>query len=179
MSIAGPIPGLLDRAQDHLDRRLVRRQRRREPALVALAGGVALVVEDRPQRVEDLGAGPQRVAERGHADRHDHELLEVGGVLGVLAAVEDVEHRDRQRPRADPAEVSVERQVAGRGGRVGDRERDAQDRVRAELGLVRRAVEIAQDVVDAGLVGWRRGRTGAGPIVSVTLATARRTPLPP
>ena len=34
------------------------------------------------------------------ADRHDHELLEVGRVLGVLAAVEDVEHRDRQRSRA-------------------------------------------------------------------------------
>ena len=46
--------------------------------------------------------GPQRVGEGLDADRHDHELLEVGRVLGVLAAVEDVEHRDRQRRRARP-----------------------------------------------------------------------------
>ena len=50
----------------------------------------------RAQRREDLGAGAQRLGVRVGADRHDHELLEVGRVLGVLAAVEDVEHRDRQ-----------------------------------------------------------------------------------
>ena len=40
------------------------RQRRREAALVALAGREALVVEDRPQRGEDLGARAQRLGER-------------------------------------------------------------------------------------------------------------------
>ena len=97
--------------------------------------------------------GPQRVGEGVDADRHDHELLEVGRVLGVLAAVEDVEHRDRQRRRADAAEVAVQRQVVRRGRRVGAGERDAEDRVGAERALVRRAVELAQQRVDAGLVG--------------------------
>ena len=46
--LAGPVAGLLDRPQDHLDGRLVRRQRRGEAALVALADRVAAVVEERP-----------------------------------------------------------------------------------------------------------------------------------
>ena len=43
------------------------------------------------------------------------------GVLGVLAAVEDVEHRHGQRPRPDAAEVAIQRQVVRRGRRVGAR----------------------------------------------------------
>ena len=62
--LARPVAGPLDRPQDDLDRGLVRRQRRREAALVALAGRVALVVEDRRERREDLGAGAQRLGER-------------------------------------------------------------------------------------------------------------------
>ena len=150
--LARPVAGLLDRAQDDLDGGLVGRQRRREAALVALAGGVALVVQDRAQRGEDLRAGPERLGERGEPDGHDHELLEVRGVLGVLAAVEDVEHRDRQDPGADAAEPAVERDLVGRGGRVRAGERDAEDRVRAQLALVGRAVELDQRVVDVGLV---------------------------
>ena len=60
--VAGLVAGLLDRPQDDLDGGLVGRQGRREAALVALAGGVALVVEDLAQRGEDLGAGAQRLA---------------------------------------------------------------------------------------------------------------------
>jgi hypothetical protein len=40
---------------------------------------------------ENLGACAQRVAVGGGAHRDHHELLEVGGVLGMLAAVQDVE----------------------------------------------------------------------------------------
>ena len=86
-------------------------------------------------------------------DGHDHELLEVGRVQGVLAAVEDVEHRHRQGARADAAEVAVERQVGGCGRRMRARQRHAQDRVRAELALVGRAVQLEQQAVDARLVG--------------------------
>jgi hypothetical protein len=70
----------------------------------------------------------------------------------VLAAVEDVEHRDGQGPGADPAEIAIERQVVRRGRRVGDRQRHAQDGVRPELAFVRCAVEVDEDLVDAGLV---------------------------
>ena len=56
--LAGPVAGPLDGPQDDLDRGLVGRQGRGEAALVTLAGRVALVVEDRPERREDLGARP-------------------------------------------------------------------------------------------------------------------------
>ena len=52
--------------------------------------------------MERLGAVAQRLGETRRANRHDHELLEVDVVVGVLAAVDDVHHRHRQRVRADP-----------------------------------------------------------------------------
>ena len=58
-----------------------------------------------------------------------------------------------QDPRAGPAEVAVERQVVRRGGRVGAGQGDAEDGVRPELALVRRAVELDERGVDVGLVG--------------------------
>ena len=44
------------------------------------------------QRMEDLGAVAQRLAEARRADRQDHELLDVEAVVGVRAAVDDVHH---------------------------------------------------------------------------------------
>src|SRR5665811_2604755 len=88
---AGSIAGLLDRPEDHLDCRLVRRERRGESALVALTDREAAVVEDPFEGVENLRAGPEGLREGRSADRRDHELLEVGGVHGVLATVEDVD----------------------------------------------------------------------------------------
>src|SRR5665811_2616174 len=116
---AGPIAGLLDRPEDHLDCRLVRWERRGEAALVALTDRKAAVVEDLFEGVENLRAGPEGFGEGRSADRRDHELLEVGGVHGVLATVEDVEERDRHDPRAGTTDVAIERQVVRRGGRVG------------------------------------------------------------
>ncbi len=103
--------------------------------------------------MEDLGAGPKGVGERGHADGRDHELLEVRGVQGVLAAVEDVEERDRHDPRTHATEVAIERHLVAGRDRVRRREGDAKDRVGTELALVRRSVEGDQRGVEAGLIG--------------------------
>ena len=111
-----------------------------------------LVVEDGSERVEDLGAGTERVAESLDADRHDHELLEIGRVLGMLAAVEDVEHRHGQDPRPGPAEVAVERQLMGIRCGMGACQRHAQEGIGTQPALVRRAVELEEHPVDAGLV---------------------------
>ncbi len=55
-------------------------------------------------------------------------------------------------------EIAVERQVVrGRRG-VRARQRDTEDRVRAELALVGRAVELDEQLVDRGLVARRPGR---------------------
>ena len=91
-------------------------------------------------------------AKRVGADRDDHELLEVDRVVGVRAAVEDVHHRHRQDPRRLAAEVAPQRLVLLGRGRARGGERDAEDRVRAEAALVRRAVELDQRAVEARLV---------------------------
>ena len=90
----------------------------------------------------------------------------------MRAAVEDVHHRHRQHVRVRAADVAEQRQVGGVGGGVGDGERDAEDRVGAEL---------------APCWACRRGRASpgrraaarsaskpisAGPISSMTASTA-------
>jgi len=92
--------------------------------------------------VVDLGADPQAVRERVGADGDNHELLQLDRVRCVRAAVDHVEHRDGQRGRALAAEVPEERHTRLAGGRLRRCERNAEDRVRAEPSLVRRAVEL-------------------------------------
>ena len=105
------------------------------------------------QRVEALGAPPQRLGERRRADRHHHELLELELVVGVRAAVDHVHHRRRQR-RAR----SVRRGTARAAGRcesaaaLATASETPEDRVRAEGRLVGGAVEVEQRAVDAALV---------------------------
>src|SRR5205085_5944623 len=53
---------------------------------------------------------------------------------------------------ADATEVPVERQVVAGGRGVRARERHPEDRVRTEVALVRRPVELAQQGIDRGLV---------------------------
>ena len=72
---------------------------------------------------------PQRIRERRDTHGHHHEFLEVRRVLGVLAAVEDVEHRDGQNARTGAAEPAVQRQFVGGRSSVRDRERDPPRRV--------------------------------------------------
>ena len=70
----------------------------------------------------------------------------------MRAAVDDVHHRHREQVRVGTADVAVERQ-AGRVGRgAGDGERDAEDRVGAQLGLVGGAVGVEHGLVDQPLV---------------------------
>ncbi len=71
--------------------------------------------------MEDLGAHPQRLAERAGADGHDHELLEVDAVVRVGAAVEHVHHRHRQHMGGLAAQVAPQRQPLLGGRRRGPR----------------------------------------------------------
>ena len=43
--------------------------------------------------LKNLGPATQGVGKVGHARGHDHELLDIHVVRGVLAAVDDVHHR--------------------------------------------------------------------------------------
>ena len=80
-------------------------------ALVALARGQPPVVQLGLERVEDLGAHAQRFFEAFCTGRHDHEFLDVDVVVGVLAAVDDVHHRQGQFLGIGAAQVLVEGQA--------------------------------------------------------------------
>jgi len=70
----------------------------------------------------------------------------------VRAAVQDVHARDREQVRVRAAEVAEQRQAGRIRGCPGHGEADADDRVRAEPGLVRGAVELNHVLVDEPLV---------------------------
>ena len=142
-SSPGRYPALVDCLGYDLDRRLVRLQRWRKPAFVPHAGSEPAIVQDVPQRVEDFGAHSQPFAERCRANGHDHELLHVDArAQRMLAAVEDVHHRHRQRARVRTSEIAVKRQTGPFGSGPGDCQRDAEDRVRAQSPLVWRAIDL-------------------------------------
>ena len=118
-------------------------------ALIAHAGGR----DDLLEHVEHLRAHAQRLREALGADGHDHELLNIDVAAGgVRAAVEHVHHRHGQRLGVAAADVVIQA-LAGR-QRAGLRacEGHAEDGVGAETGLVRRAVELDEELVDRGLV---------------------------
>ena len=146
------VAGLGHRLEDQLERLLGAGDVGGEAALVADRGREAALVEQLLQRVEDLGAAAQRLAEALRTDRHDHEFLDVQAVVGVRAAVDDVHHRHRHLHRAHAAEVAVERQAGLLGRRLGHRHRDGQHGVGAEARLVVAAVELDQGLVDEGLL---------------------------
>jgi hypothetical protein len=98
--------------------------------------------------------GPEALPEAREADRHDHEFLEVHRVVGVLAAVDHVHEGHRQNPGVHPRRGSG--RAACRGPRPppgAARERDAEDGVAAEPGLVLGAVEVDHEPVEPDLVG--------------------------
>ena len=189
--VAGHAAAALDRLQQQLHGRLVGLEVRGEAALVADRGGQATLVHDLLERVVGLGAPAQRLGERGRADRHEHELLHVDVVVGVLAAVDDVEHRHRQHTGVGPADVAVQRQVQLVGRGLGHRERHAEDGVGAEARLVVGAVDLAQHPVQVTLVGGVEAQDHVGDLAvdrvdgglhalaQVALARRRRAARPP
>ncbi len=114
------------------------------------------------QGVEHLGAHADRVTDVGGADRHDHEFLDVDGVIGVLTTVDDVHHRNGQNAGRGAANIAEQRLSGEFGGRLGTGQRDAKDRVRAQTTLVRRAVQFNHHAVDGDLLGYVHADQGFG-----------------
>ena len=61
--LPGRVARLADRLEHQVERLAVRSQVRRESAFVADAGRMAGLLQDRAERVKDLGAGAQRLGE--------------------------------------------------------------------------------------------------------------------
>ena len=84
---AGLVSGGGDGFQDALDGFDVGFQVWREAAFVANRGGVTVFLQHRFQMMENFDAPAQRFAKIGRAERHDHEFLDVHGIIGVRAAI--------------------------------------------------------------------------------------------
>ena len=170
--------GALGRLEDRLDRGLARLEVGREAALVADAGREPAVGEHLLQRVVDLRADPEPLREAVGADRDEHELLQVDRVRRVHAAVDHVQHRNRQRRGGLAAEVAVERLPRVRPPRPWRRRarhRGSRSRRACPCSACRRA----RSAFDRATPGRARPSLRSRRSISATFATAFVTPLPP
>ncbi len=109
-----------------------------------------------------FGAHAEGVGEGLGAPGLDHEFLEVDGVVGVFAAVEDVHHGDGEDLGGGATEVTIKRQAGGFRGCLGGGHGDAEDGVGAELGFVFGAVEFDHEVIEFFLVAGVLSEDGGG-----------------
>ena len=103
--------------------------------------------------MEDLRAHAHRVRHAGGTNRLDHEFLDVDRIVGMAAAIDDVHRRHRQRASigaADVAGTAACRHSAA--AALATASADREDRVGSKTRLVRSAVEIDHDLVDADLL---------------------------
>jgi len=101
----------------------------------------------------DRGVREDGLRDARRADGRREELLNVGRLLGVLSAADDVAKRDREVLAAErPAEVLVQRCAEHVGGGLRGRHRDGDRAVGADGGEVVRPVGGAECVVDRALV---------------------------
>ncbi len=104
------VAGFGDRFQNQFDGFFVRFQVGSETTFIAHGGRVSFAVQHLLQCVEGLDAHADRLGKRWRAVWRDHELLEVDGVVGMLAAVQHVHARHGKRTRVGAAQVAVQRQ---------------------------------------------------------------------
>ena len=134
--LAGLVAGIADRGEDHLECLAARADLWGEATLVTNGRDQPFVLEHLLKGMEGLDTCPQSRVKRIEAQRHHHELLHVKRVVGVGATINDVHHRGGQQPGGRTAEIAVQRHAAVLSRRVGSRQRNAQDRIRAKGFLV-------------------------------------------
>jgi len=128
-----------------------------------------------------LGANFDRFSEAARADGKKHEFLESELVPSVRAAIDDIERGGGKHVwRLDACQlrkVLIQRHALLGGGSICNCNGYAKDSVGTELAFVWCAIELDQKVINLPLcVTLRPDWISAGAIVSLTLATALRTP---
>ena len=103
--------------------------------------------------MEDFGTHAHGFREALRADWHDHEFLDVDRIVSMRAAIDDVHHRRRQNAGIGSTHISVEGHSRALGSSFCKCHGDAQNRIRAEAGLVFRSIQIDHQHVDHALFG--------------------------
>src|SRR5258707_740297 len=87
-----------------------------------------------------------------HADGHGHEFLQVHGIVGVRATIQNVHHRDGKRVAGRVAriarEVFVKWLARSNSRRASCGHRHGQYRIRAKIPFVRRAISIDHAAIE-------------------------------
>src|ERR1700719_1112458 len=104
------------------------------------------------ERVEDFRAVTQTFGKRRGTAWHDHKFLKINRRIGMRASIQDVHHRHRQDYRRISAEITKEGNVLSRSSSMGDRQRNAEQRVGTQIFFVRRAVYLNHAIVDLRLI---------------------------
>ena len=123
-----------------------------ETAFVTDSSRHTVSIHDLLQGMEDLGAAAKSFAEGRKTGRDNHEFLNVEIIVGMSAAVHNVHHRNGQSEAVDTAEIAIQRECAFFCSCAGNGQRNSEDGVCAETGLIWGAVEFDHGAVDFSLL---------------------------
>ena len=166
--VARFVAGVFNRVDDKGQSFFGRLQVRCETAFIADVGVVSGSFQVLFQRVENFGTHANGFFNGGSGNRHNHEFLNVNRVVGMLAAVNDVHHRNRQSAGHGAAQITIQRETGFFGLSLGNGERNGQDGVSAELAFVFGAVEFNHGSVDFNLIfGVQTGQSVVDGVVDV------------
>ncbi len=145
-----------NRFSDNSQRFRVGAQVRRIAAFVTHSGVHAFAFQHFCQVMENFRTHTDGFFNRFRANRLDHEFLDVDVVVSVLAAVDDVHHRNRHgvfaRSAVQFSNVLVQRHTFSGSSSFGVSQRDSQNGVCTEVRFVFSTVQVDHDFVDASLV---------------------------
>ena len=144
--------GLLDGLNDDVERSAGGIDGRSKAALIAQTGGQALVLQDGLQGVVYASTDAESLGEGLCADGGNHELLHVHAGVSVGTAVQDVHHGNGKNVSVWAADVAVERQRGGLGRGLSGSDGNTEDGIGAEAGLIIRAVQLDERLVNEALV---------------------------
>ena len=147
-----PVARALHRLHDEAQRLLRIRQIRGESALVTYGCTVSVLLQQALQRMVDLRTHPKTFFEAARSHRHDHEFLDIYGVVRMSASVHDIHHRHRQTLRVRSPKIRVQRNTKCAGGCTGGCHGDAQHGIGSKIRFVPRSVKLLHDPVYHGLI---------------------------
>ncbi len=140
--------GLFNGFQHHLNGFFVGFQIGGETAFITHIGGLSAVFQHPLQGVEHFRPPTQGFAETGSAYGHNHELLEINGIVRMFSAIEDVHHRNGQPMGMNAAQIAEQLYTVLLRSRFGTSQGYAQNGVGAEVPLVFRAVQLNHTCID-------------------------------